>query len=172
MFKKILVATDGSALADLAVAQGISLAAQTRAEVTFLTVTEPFHFFTTEADQIADTEEEYAALMTARAGRIIGRAMDAAGAAEVTASGVHLEDDHPHEVIMATARREHCDLIVMASHGRGGLSALVLGSETMKVLTQSTIPVLVVRAEGMEAIAQAGAGVAQRAGRMAGREHH
>jgi nucleotide-binding universal stress UspA family protein len=64
----------------------------------------------------------------------------------VSCETMHVEHDQPYLAIIETAVRKSCDLIVMASHGRRGISAMVLGSETTKVLTHSTIPVLVVRA--------------------------
>lgn len=73
-------------------------------------------------------------------------AKESAAAAGVVCETLHVEHDHPYQAIIDTAKRRSCDLIVMASHGRRGVSAVVLGSETVKVLTQSTIPVLVFRA--------------------------
>ncbi|MDI4665479.1 universal stress protein [Xanthobacter autotrophicus] len=151
MFRNILVATDGSALSDLAVSQAVELAAALHARLVVMTASEPFHLLTTEAEQIADTEDEYRIHMQHRADRILGAAAEKAASHGVETATVHVDSDHPHEAIIATATGEHCDLIVMASHGRRGFSALVLGSETTKVLTHSTIPVLVVRAEGMPA---------------------
>jgi nucleotide-binding universal stress UspA family protein len=63
----------------------------------------------------------------------------------VSYEGIHVIHDHPYEAIIAAAQERGCDLIVMASHGRRGMSALVLGSETVKVLTHSNIPTLVCR---------------------------
>lgn len=151
MYKKILVATDGSPLSDIAVSHAVSLSAALKARLVALTASEPFHLLTTEADQIADTEEEYRRHIEVRANRILDKAAEAAAASGVEMARVHIEDDHPFEGIIATAEREGCDLIVMASHGRRGLSAMVLGSETTKVLTHSSIPVLVVRAAGAPA---------------------
>jgi nucleotide-binding universal stress UspA family protein len=71
---------------------------------------------------------------------------EAALAAGVSCDTLHVEHDHPYLAIIETASQKLCDLIVMASHGRRGISAIVLGSETVKVLTHSTIPVLVFRA--------------------------
>jgi len=71
---------------------------------------------------------------------------EAAKAAGVTCEAVHVENEHPYKAIIDIANAKSCDLIVMASHGRRGISAVVLGSETVKVLTHSTIPVLVYRA--------------------------
>lgn len=73
---------------------------------------------------------------------VIQRLAEEAG---VQVETVRQSNDHPWEAIVQTAKDKNCDLIVMASHGRRGLSAMILGSETQKVLTHSTIPVLVVR---------------------------
>ncbi|MGB8402089.1 universal stress protein, partial [Bradyrhizobium sp.] len=73
-------------------------------------------------------------------------AMEAALAAGVSCETMHVEHDQPFLAIIETAARKSCDLIVMASHGRRGISAIMLGSETVKVLTHSPIPVLVLRA--------------------------
>ena len=69
----------------------------------------------------------------------------AAAASKVACDVMHVENDQPHQAIIAAAKKQKCDLIVMASHGRRGISALVLGSVAAKVLTHSTIPVLVYR---------------------------
>jgi len=71
---------------------------------------------------------------------------EVAAAAGVNCDTVHVEHDHPYQAIIDMAARESCDLIVMASHGRRGVSAIMLGSETVKVLTHGAVPVLVVRA--------------------------
>lgn len=155
MYKKILIATDGSPLSDLAVDQGIDLAAALHARVVFLTATERFHLFSVEGEQLADTEEEYYQATSRRARRLLESCARKAATAGVTAETLHVDDDNPHSAIMAAARDLSCDLIVMSSHGRRGLSAVLLGSETMKVLTLSSIPVLVVRAEGALAVLEA-----------------
>ena len=145
MFKHILVPTDGSPLSDKAVQYSIGLAAATGASLTFLMVTETFHTFSLDVDQVEDTPVEYRKHAKERAERYLGRAALAAGAAKVPFDTVHVEGDQPYGAIIDTAGRNGCDLIVMASHGRRGISALVLGSETVKVLTHTRIPVLVVR---------------------------
>jgi nucleotide-binding universal stress UspA family protein len=71
------------------------------------------------------------------------RVTDAANAAGVACETVQVEHDHPYQAIIATAKDKGCDIIVMASHGRSGLSAILLGSVTNKVLTHTNIPVLV-----------------------------
>jgi nucleotide-binding universal stress UspA family protein len=128
MYKNILIATDGSELSEKAVNHGIALAKRIGAKVTVLTVVQPLHTFTAEYAE-----------------KTLGAAARLAQAAGVECEGVHVEHDFPYQAIIDTAASKGCDLIVMASHGRHGISALVLGSETVKVLTHSKIPVLVHR---------------------------
>lgn len=155
MYRNILVATDGSPLSDLAVDQAVGLAAALRARLVIMTVFEPFHLLTTDAEELADTEEDYARHMTHRADEILGAASRKAAAKGVEAVEVQVEANLPHEAIVATAARHGCDLIVMGSHGHSSLSALVLGSDTQEVLNHSALPVLVVRAPAQQAASAA-----------------
>jgi nucleotide-binding universal stress UspA family protein len=143
MYTNILIATDGSELAGHAVQHGIGLAMRIGAKVTVLTVSPPFHVFTTDTQMIEDTAAQYQARMQQRAEKILGAVAHLAQAAGVVCETVHVEHEHPYQAIIDTAASRGCDLIVMASHGRRGISAIVLGSETVKVLTHSKIPVLV-----------------------------
>jgi nucleotide-binding universal stress UspA family protein len=145
MYTNILIPTDGSELAGKAVQHGIALAKRIGAKVTVLTVLPPFHTFTTDAQMIEDTPAQYKARMQERAEKILGTVAGAAQAAGVACEMVHVEQEHPYRAIIDTAMSKGCDLIVMASHGRHGISAIILGSETVKVLTHSKIPVLVHR---------------------------
>ncbi len=145
MYTNILIPTDGSELAGKAVEHGIALAKRIGAKVTALTVLPPFHIITTDTQMIEDTPVEYEARMQKRADKILGAAADAAQAAGVACETVQVEREHPYLSIIDTADLKGCDLIVMASHGRHGISAIVLGSETVKVLTHCKIPVLVHR---------------------------
>jgi len=145
MYKKILIATDGSSLSARAVDHGTALARALGAKVLLLTVSERFHVFSLEADQLEETSASFKEHIQKQAERTLSEALEIAKSAGVDAASVHLEDDAPYQAIIRTAESERCDLIVMASHGRGGVSALLLGSETMKVLSHSKIPVLVVR---------------------------
>jgi nucleotide-binding universal stress UspA family protein len=94
---------------------------------------------------IEDTPAQYKTRMQKRAEKILGAVIHAAQAVGVACEGVHVEHEHPYQAIIDTTVSKGCDLIVMASHGRHGISAIVLGSETVKVLTHSKIPVLVYR---------------------------
>jgi nucleotide-binding universal stress UspA family protein len=145
MYTNILIPTDGSELADKAVQHGIALAKRIGAKVTALTVLQPLHVFTTDAQIIEDTRAQYETLIQRQAEKILGAVAHAARAAGIPCETVHFEYKHPYQAIIDTAASKGCDLIVMASHGRRGISAVVLGSETVKVLTHSKIPVLVHR---------------------------
>jgi len=106
----------------------------------------PFYALAVEPGVIADTPEQYAKRTATLAAKYLSAATESALAAGVSCDTMHVEHDHPYLAIIETATRKSCDLIVMASHGRRGISAIVLGSEAVKVLTHSTIPVLVFRA--------------------------
>jgi nucleotide-binding universal stress UspA family protein len=145
MYKHILIPTDGSELARKAIPYGIALAKAVGAKVTGITVTVPFHVFAIDPDTLTDTASTYTKRTTAVAEKYLGQVKDAAAAAGVGCTVIHAEHEQPYQAIIDAAKKNGCDLIVMASHGRRGVSALVLGSETVKVLTHSTVPVLVYR---------------------------
>jgi nucleotide-binding universal stress UspA family protein len=145
MYRHILIPTDGSPLSEKAVTHGVALAARLAAHVSFLTVTEPFHAFSFAIDQVEDTPNTYWKHMKERATRILCEAHKVAEAAGVAHDVAHVVDDQPCRAIIRFAEEKNCDLIAMASHGRRGATALVLGSETTRVLTHSTVPVLVYR---------------------------
>jgi nucleotide-binding universal stress UspA family protein len=139
MFKNILIPTDGSDLSNKAIRYGIALAKASNAKVTGITVTIPFHVFAMEPDMVTDTADSYKKHTSTAATKY------AAAAAGVACAAIHAEHEHPYQAIIDAASKNGCDLIAMASHGRRGISAVVLGSETVKVLTHSKIPVLVYR---------------------------
>ncbi len=145
MYKHILIPTDGSPLSEQAVRQGIALAQTIKAKVTALTVSASFHTFAMDPVMVTDTPQEYEKDCAARAQTYLGVVRDAATSAGVPYEGVHVMAEHPYLAIIDTATRRGCDLICMASHGRKGISALVLGSETVKVLTHTKITTLVCR---------------------------
>jgi nucleotide-binding universal stress UspA family protein len=145
VYKHILIPTDGSELSEKAVGHGVGLAKALGARVTAVTVSEPFHIFAVEPGMVTDTPDEYKKYIAALTAKYLNAAKDAATKAGVPCDVVHVEHEHPYAAIIDTARARTCDAIVMASHGRRGISAIVLGSETVKVLTHSTIPVVVVR---------------------------
>jgi nucleotide-binding universal stress UspA family protein len=145
MYTNILIPTDGSALAGKAVQHGIALAKRIGAKVTVLTVLPPFHTLTTDARMIEDTPAQFKARMQTHAEKTLSAAAAAAQAAGVTCETAQVEHEHPYQAIINAAESKGCDLIIMASHGRQGIAALVLGSETVKVLTHCKVPVLVHR---------------------------
>ena len=145
MYKNILLPTDGSELASKAVDHGITLAKTLGAKITVLMVPPPFRTFVLEPQIIDSTADEYTDHMKDRARSVTEGVASLARAAGIEADTVHAEDEHPYQAIIDTAARKGCDLVVMASHGRRGVAAIVLGSETVKVLTHSRIPVLVYR---------------------------
>jgi nucleotide-binding universal stress UspA family protein len=145
VYKNILIPTDGSDLAARAVEQGILFAKQMGAKITAMTVTEPFHLLSVAPSQLEYTPIEYKKHAQAHAEKVLGIALAAAKSASVSCETLHVEHEHVYQAIIDAAAARKCDLIVMASHGRRGASAVVLGSETLKVLTHSKIPVLVYR---------------------------
>jgi len=146
MHRHILIPTDGSELSQKAIDYGMALAKSVNAKVTVMTVSTPFYTLAVEPGMITDTPEQYGKRMATLAAKYLNVAKEAALATGVSCDTMHVEHNHPYLAIIETAARESCDLIVMASHGRRGISAIVLGSEAVKVLTHSTIPVLVFRA--------------------------
>jgi nucleotide-binding universal stress UspA family protein len=144
MYKHILIATDGSDLSTHAIEHGIALAKSVGARVTFVTVTEPFYPSAFDQEMVEQYKNHVARLAT----KNLDIAKQAADAAAVTCDLLRIEHEQPYKAIIDSAESRRCDAIVMASHGRSGLSAVVLGSETVKVLTHSTIPVIVVRSQG------------------------
>jgi nucleotide-binding universal stress UspA family protein len=145
MFQHILVATDGSLLSKSAVDKAMNLAREIGAKVTVLTATEPFHVIAIDSQQLSDTREAYERHVKAEAARYLEEAERNAKAQGVQCRVVQVEHEQPYRAIIDKAKELGCDLIAMASHGRRGVSALVLGSVTNKVLTHSSIPVLVYR---------------------------
>jgi nucleotide-binding universal stress UspA family protein len=140
-----MIPTDGSSLSSDAVDKTLAFAKDAGAKVTVLMATEPFHIFAISSDQIAATRDVYEREALQHAQRHLAAAEQKAKALGVSCDTLVVENAHPYEAIIATAAEKSCDLISMASHGRRGVSAVVLASETLKVLTHSKIPVLVYR---------------------------
>lgn len=147
MYQKILIATDGSTLSRKAVNSGLALAALTGASVVALKVVPryPVSYFeggvALSADNVADVEKQWADAAMA----VVQSVQDAAEAEGIKAKAVTVSSDFTAEAIINAAKKHKCDLIVMASHGRRGMKRVLMGSETMHVLTHSHIPVLVLR---------------------------
>jgi nucleotide-binding universal stress UspA family protein len=145
MFTKILVPSDGSALSEKAVLAAVALAKQHGAELAGLTVLPEFHTLTLDPSQVEDTAVHFREARQADADRCLTSIAGAAQAAGVSCSTESVVSDAPWRAIVDCARARGCDLIVMASHGRHGIKAALLGSETQKVLVHTDIPVLVYR---------------------------
>ena len=145
MFKHLLVATDGSPLSEQAALKAVQLAKSMSAPLTAVTVSAPFHVIAVDTVMLTDTEDVYNEERNKRAEEYLAVIKTAAMSAGVGFDGVHVYHDHPYAAIIDTANARGCDLICMASHGRRGFTALILGSETTKVLTHSKIPVVVWR---------------------------
>jgi nucleotide-binding universal stress UspA family protein len=145
LFKNILIATDGWDLAAKAVEQGVLFAKEIGAGITALTITEPFNVLSLAPSELGYTPIEYKKHAEAYAEKVLDTVAAAAKSAGVDCETLHIEHEHVYQAIIDAAAARKCDLIVMASHGRRGASAVVLGSETVKVLTHSKIPVLVYR---------------------------
>ncbi len=147
MFKNILVPTDGSKLSQKAVGEAVELSKLTGAKLVVLHVYpkfsgSPYGTFGPSEDILAEAHTQH---RQAAAAKIFAGVKKLADAVGVPVDTAHVESDDVYKQIIAIASKKKCDLICMASHGRRGLAGVVLGSETQKVLTHSTIPVLVLR---------------------------
>jgi len=144
MFKRILVPTDGSDITAKAIDTSIALAKSLGARLYTISVKEPFPYSAISEMQPTPPQEFFDAQERIAAKRVQA-VVDLCRAEGVECQAHTVEALHPWEAIIEQAKRMECDLLVMASHGRRGVSALLLGSETQKVLTHSKVPVLVVR---------------------------
>ena len=144
MFKRILISTDGSEISHKAAQSAVALARQSGGELFAISVKEPFPYSAISEMQPVPPQEFYDA-QERIANERVKAVVDVAAAAGVKCQAHTVEALHPWEAILDHAKNQACDLIVMASHGRRGLSGLLLGSETQKVLTHSSIPVLVIK---------------------------
>jgi len=140
MYKHILIATDGSELADKAVATGLALAKGLETKVTAVTAIEPWLSIAS-----SDTAAAFMEYQKERdAARILGKVGTTAKMHGVQCETITVTETAA-EAIIATAKSKQCDLIVMSSHGRCGLVRVLLGSQAMRVLTLSSDPVLICR---------------------------
>lgn len=147
MYANILVPTDGSRLSDKAVREAVMLAAAGKAKILLFHVVAPYQMpVYAEGMTLPSIPRERAMKTSAhKAGRILAAAEKRVRAAKVPVSRAWAISGAPHHAIAEIARKRKCDLIVMASHGRSGLSRMLLGSETQAVLSRVNVPVLVVR---------------------------
>ncbi len=147
MFKNVLIPTDGSKLSLKSVKSGVAFAKSVNARVTGCYVVEPFqpYYFGDYIPPDMPTPKEFERHARAAGEKYLKQIETAARAAGLTYNGSVVKSDSPYLGIINAAKKGGCDLIFMASHGRSGLSGLLLGSETHKVLTHSKVPVLVYR---------------------------
>jgi nucleotide-binding universal stress UspA family protein len=147
MYKHLLVPTDGSALSRRTLRDAVKLARALSAKITGFYVAPTYHI-EVYADYVPPdmiSPQQHAASAKKTAQRHLAAVQQAAAASKVRCDGYFVMSDSPAEAIVKAARKHQCDLIFMGSHGRSGLSKLLLGSQTSKVLAQSRIPVLVHR---------------------------
>ena len=145
MYKHLLIAIDDSVLAFGALDQGLALAKALDAKVTVATVTEPWTSVISGEAAIAFPVDQYEQSAERSAKGTLSQAQEAAEKLNVQCDIVHVKDAFPADGILETANEKKCDLIVMGSHGRRGISRLLLGSQANDVVTQSAVPVLICR---------------------------
>lgn len=147
MYKKILVPTDGSRLSDRAVKEAMLLAQALDAKLVLFHALPPTQqpIYSEGSSAMLGSRQRARKAAGSRARRMLAAAAKKVEAAGVAASRDYAVSTSPHDGIVAAAQKHHCDLIVMASHGRRGLSRVLLGSETQAVVSRARVPVLVVR---------------------------
>ena len=147
MYHDILVATDGSALSGKAVETGAKFAKAFGAKLHILHVRPPVDkvIYSEGAATIYVSNDQVRKQLETEEWQLLSAAGEIAKASGVSAETEYVLNASPYEGILRVAKERACDLIVMASHGRRGISAMLLGSETQKVLTHSVVPVFVIR---------------------------
>jgi nucleotide-binding universal stress UspA family protein len=145
MYKHLLIATDGSELAQKAVEHGLKLVEALNAQATVITVTEPQDTLVAGDAITVLPRDAYDETVTVSAMRILNSVKSIAKTRGQSCDTVHIKDRFPADGIVEFAAEKGCDLIVMASHGRRGLRRLLLGSVANEVVTRSTVPVLICR---------------------------
>jgi nucleotide-binding universal stress UspA family protein len=145
MFKHLLLPTDGSPLSESAVLKGVQLARSLGARVTGLHVTPHFQVLTYRPEMLEETRDEFDRDSQAAADRHLAFVRKTADESGVPCATLRTVSDEVDQAILDAARGHACDLIVMASHGRRGLARVLLGSQTQRVVTHASVPVLVCR---------------------------
>ncbi|MBA5687734.1 universal stress protein [Rugamonas apoptosis] len=145
MFKHILLPTDGSSIASAMIQKTLAFAKESGAKVTGIHVMADYQIFTYQPEMLADSREQYARDSAAHARVFLAEIENAAKELGVSCDTMLVTDEQPYEAICKAATDAGCDVICMSSHGRRGVKGLLLGSETQKVLTHATVPVLVFR---------------------------
>jgi nucleotide-binding universal stress UspA family protein len=144
MYKHILLPTDGSDLSKAAIKHGVALASTLGAKVTALVVSAPLKSLVVDLGAVTLAVEQYKELIAAQTAKYLDNVRKDVESAGVHCTTLCIEHDKPYEAIVDAAKDNGCDLVVMASHGLRGVSA-ILGSETLKVLAHSSVPILVYR---------------------------
>ena len=147
MYKNILIATDGSELADKAVSNGLTLAKELGSNVLIVTVTELWSALemARQIDIDQDAVQHYEENEAKWARNVLSEAAVKAKELNISCETLHVNNQHPAEGLVETAKSKGSDLIVIASHGRRGIKKVLLGSVAKEVITHSTVPVLVYR---------------------------
>jgi nucleotide-binding universal stress UspA family protein len=145
MYKHLLIATDGTELSEKALHHGLSLAKALGAKVFVATATDPWEAVVVGEVAVVLPPDKYAETAAANAADVLQKAKTVADKLGVAIETIHVSERHPAEGIIEAAKEKACDLIVMASHGRRGISRLILGSQANEVVTHSEVPVLIVR---------------------------
>ena len=145
MYTHILLPTDGTPSSKDAIQKCMRFAKALNAKVTGLHVVPQYHMFSYQPEMLDDSSDKFAKECQAQAERFLSEVELEAKEFRVVCDTLVLTNDHPYEAIIHAAENRGCDLIAMASHGRKGIKALLLSSETQKVLAHSKIPVLVYR---------------------------
>ncbi|MBA4130424.1 MAG: universal stress protein UspA [Hyphomicrobium sp.] len=145
MYKKILLATDGSDLSEVAQSHAIALAKAFGSSVVVIYATPPWSSLVVGDAVVMYPPDDYEQTMDAAAQKLLGKVSDAFKAAGISVEAVHNTDPQAHKAIVETAKAKGCDLIVMGSHGRHGIAGLMLGSVANKTVTHAHVPVLICR---------------------------
>jgi nucleotide-binding universal stress UspA family protein len=145
MYEHILIAVDGSDVSVRAEEQGFALAKALGSQVTLVHATEPWPTAVSGEWALAMPLKEYQEVAAANARSVLSAAAERARRCGLTCKTVHIPDRYAAEGIIEHAKATPCDLIVMGSHGRRGLSKFLLGSEATRVLTGASVPVLICR---------------------------
>ena len=145
MYNHILIATDGSEVANKAVLHGVDLAKELNAKLSAVTVTEPYEALMELEAPIMMDQFDYDKQCDVSANKILSTVTSAANTAGLACNVIHEQNRRPYEGIIEAAEKVDADLIVLGSHGRRGIEGLLIGSEANKLLTHTKIPALVVR---------------------------
>ena len=145
MYRHLLIAVDGSLLSESAFKRALVFAKEMGATITLLRAIPEDHLLVYQAEMLGTTEGHHTVLARRNAQAYLDGLETEARHALVPCEAIVMVNDHPHEAIVETAQKTGCDLIVMGSHGRHGMTGFLLGSETQRVLARTRLPVLVYR---------------------------